>query len=43
MQLLEAETRLADSSMVSDQLKVRAEKLTKEKLHQETENAALTR
>ncbi|XP_038045814.1 outer dense fiber protein 2-like isoform X2 [Patiria miniata] len=43
MQLLETETRLADSAMVGDQWKARAEKLTKEKLQQETQNAALIR
>ena len=43
MHLLEKETRLADSSMFADQWKARAEKVTREKVQQESQNAALTR
>ncbi|XP_022099151.1 outer dense fiber protein 2-like isoform X2 [Acanthaster planci] len=43
MQLLESETKLADSAMASDQWKARVEKLTREKVQQETENAVLSR
>ena len=43
MQLLETETRLADSTSVGEQWKARTERLTKEKLQQESENATLSR
>ncbi len=43
MQLLEKETNLADSAMVLDQWKARAEKATREKVQLESQNATLTR
>ncbi|XP_033643032.1 outer dense fiber protein 2-like isoform X2 [Asterias rubens] len=43
MQLLEKETQLADSAMVMDQWKARAEKSTREKVQLESQNATLTR